>query len=164
MDEKKVFDEKFFIQKYLIDDVKFLIDNRLYYLALVIITQSIEFFGSYLDNKPMRARGQSKARFNKAFDKLFPAHYQFANRNNWLYDKLRNHVAHAMVPSAYILITSKTQGLQYKHLSRKDKKTVLVIEDFHADLIKAADKLLALIASGKVKAKNIESSDLDFGS
>lgn len=80
MSKSDSFNEKQFIQKYLIDDIKVLLDKQLFYIALLIITQSIEFLGSYLDKKPIRARGQSKIRFNSALYYLFPGKYSSCNK------------------------------------------------------------------------------------
>ena len=70
-----------FLRKTIVNDVRFLIDNEKYYSALIILSQSIETLGAFIDNKPFRAKMQSKKRFGMALKMLFPREYKRANND-----------------------------------------------------------------------------------
>jgi hypothetical protein len=44
-----------------------------------------------------------------------------------------------------------------------DGKRVLIIEEFHEDLIKASEKLIKLIDKGEIRQKPLESSLTNLG-
>lgn len=162
--DTKILTEKEFIQKIFIDDIKRLQKHEFHYLSIILIGQAIETLGAFLDKKPLRARQQSKKRFNKAINVLFKPRYKFLNREDWLYDKLRNHMTHMFVPSAYLHLTFKDDPtLDKRHLDMDDKKLIIIAEDFHNDLIQACEKLFKMIDEGRIKPKKIEADFLNFG-
>ncbi len=130
-----------FINQTIINDIKAMLDNDLYYLSIVIMVSAIETLGAFLDKKPLRARAQSYKRFNLAIDKLFPAKYKQINKNGFLYDKLRNHLSHNLIPSSYIIIIDKEIESK-KHLSFYDKKIIIAADIFYKDLKKASEIII----------------------
>ena len=163
MDSNKKMDEKEFIQKVILNEVARLQKHDFYYLSFFVLSQAIEFLGSFLDKKPFRAKQQSKQRFSNAISTLFSSKYQRLNSNDWLYHKLRSHLAHSFVPSSWIDFTSKAENPKAIHLSRINKKTVFVAEDFLIDFESACQKLFKLLESGEVKSKKLDSNMVSFG-
>lgn len=164
MDSNKKLEEKEFIEKMILAEVLRLQQQGFYYLSFFVLSQAIEFLGSFLDKKPFRAKHQSKQRFGNAISTLFPAKYQRLNYNGWLYDKLRNHLAHSFIPSSWIVFTSKNENSSAVHLSRFENKTVFVAEDFYVDFEKACQQLFKMIESGIIKPKKLDSNMVSFGS
>ncbi len=152
-----------FIKKEILDEIARLQDNGFHYLSVYVISMAIEFVGSFLDSKPFRARQQSKQRFSNAINNLFPPSYHRLNHNDWLYNKLRNHLAHSFMPSSWIVIASKKENPNLVHLSLKEKKTVFIAEDFYQDFESACNILFRLMESGKIKPKKIDSNMVKFG-
>jgi hypothetical protein len=155
--------EKEFINKMILAEVKRLQDQGFYYLSFFVMSQAIEFLGSFLDNKPFRAKHQSQKRYNAAINRLFPLSYRKLNSNGWLYQKLRNHLAHSFVPSSWIIFTSKNENPKAKHLNRQGKKIVFVAESFLEDFEIACNNLFKRIDEGEIKAKKIGSDMVSFG-
>ena len=52
-----------FLQKVIVDEIAKLQGIGLTYMQFVVMGQAIEVLGSFLDNKPMKAKGQSGKRF-----------------------------------------------------------------------------------------------------
>ncbi|HBS86072.1 MAG: hypothetical protein A2W91_08065 [Bacteroidetes bacterium GWF2_38_335] len=144
---------KEFIQKVIITDIGKMQDAGFYYYSFILMAQSIEVMGAFLDNKPLKADNQSSKRFNNALKELFHKQYFFLNKDYYLYNKLRNQMVHALIPSQELLLTTKDSGK--KHLSNEDKKLVLVAETFYNDVRTAAEKLIYLIDNQKIKPKNL---------
>ncbi|MBU0763977.1 MAG: hypothetical protein KJ607_03980, partial [Bacteroidetes bacterium] len=131
-------------------------DTGFHYFSFIMMALAIETMGAFLDTKPFRAQSQSKKRFSAAIRKLFDRRYIIDNRTDWLYEKLRNHFAHTMVPSSWLILTSVASNRTGKeHLSFHDDKLVLVAEDFYNDMKKAAERLIRLIEQGKAEGKRI---------
>ena len=53
-----------FIREVIVDEITKLQGVGLSYMQFVIMGQAIEVLGSFLDNKPMKAKGQSAKRFS----------------------------------------------------------------------------------------------------
>lgn len=128
------------------------------FFSVVLITQGIETFGGILDNKPLKAQAQSKKRFDKALRKLFPPLYGFINKNDFLYDKLRNHMVHTLIPSSQIRIVSNDEKNSHQHLSMQDKILIINPAQYQKDFAAAASLLLQLIEKGEVYNKKISST------
>ncbi|MCF8373560.1 MAG: hypothetical protein K9H64_18210 [Bacteroidales bacterium] len=163
MNGDKKLNEKEFIEKMILSEVTRLQEQGFYYLSFFVISQAIEFLGSFLDDKPFRAKQQSQKRFNAAIARLFPAGYGKLNKDSWLYQKLRNHLAHSFLPSSWIVFSSKNENPKAKHLGRQGKKTVFVAEDFLKDFEFACNTLFAKIESGEIKPKKLGSDMVSFG-
>ncbi len=144
-----------FLRKTIIDDVIFLINNKKYYSALVLLSQSIETLGAFMDNKPFRAKMQSKKRFGLALKFLFPRNYKRANNDFFLYNKLRNQIAHILIPSTLINITEYTNVDNEHMTSNKEGVLFISVTQFYKDVELAIDKLEKKFNSGELKAKII---------
>ena len=144
-----------FLRKTVIEDVSFLIDNKKYYSALIILSQTIETLGAFIDNKPFRAKIQSKKRFGLALKLLFPKNYKRANNNFFLYNKLRNQIAHILVPSTLINITEYTGDRNEHMTSSKDGVLFISVTQFLNDVVEAVNKLEKKFNSGELKAKTV---------
>ena len=143
-----------FIQKYLSNPVKELLANQQYYPLLIYCSIGIETLGALLDKKPIRARKQSKLRFGNALYQLFPQKYALANKGGFLYNTLRNHSAHNLIPSSYLIIYEKE--LQEKHLSLSKGKTIFCIDIFAQDFLTACKKTSSNIKNKQLEAKLIQ--------
>ncbi len=138
-----------FLEKLLITDIKKLIDNNQEYIALIIMSQSIETLGAFLDKKPFRAKAQSKKRFSLALKKLFPYKYTKANDKFFLYDKLRNNIAHILIPSHKIIVIN---GLEkHKHMEISNGNLYIYIDEFYNDVKSASEELISMINNNKIK-------------
>lgn len=125
------------------------------YMHFVIMGQVVEVLGGFLDQKPMKAKGQSAHRFAVAVRYLLGGRYRLLNENNYLYDKLRNQMTHTFIPGGDLLLVNTEEAESGKHLQIKDKRLVLVAETFYEDLRRACDRLIQLLKEGQVKPKNI---------
>ncbi|PLX05813.1 MAG: hypothetical protein C0594_06785 [Marinilabiliales bacterium] len=134
---------KDFINKIIINEISSMIDAGFQYFAFILITQSIETLGAIIDNKPLKAKSQSKQRFASALYKLFPGRYSFLNKNNWLYDKLRNQVVHVLYPSSSIHIINNKEDKS--HLQFENNILKIHIYDYYKDLVNAAEKTLVFL-------------------
>ena len=106
-----------FIREVVVDEITKLQGVGLSYMQFVIMGQAIEVLGSFLDNKPMKAKGQSAKRFSLGVKKLFGGRYRLLNDNGFLYDKLRNQMTHTFIPgSDLILLNQEDNKNGYKHL------------------------------------------------
>ena len=144
-----------FLRKTIVNDVNFLIDNKKYYSALIILSQTIETLGAFMDNKPFRAKMQSKKRFGLALKSLFPKNYKRANNDFFLYNKLRNQIAHILVPSTLINITEYTNTDNEHMTSNKEGVLFISVTQFYKDVKLAIDKLEKKFNSGELKTKII---------
>jgi len=144
-----------FIEKFLIQQVESLLKNKQYYPLFIYASIGIETLGAIIDNKPIRARNQSKYRFGIALYQLFPNQYGFVNKNSFLYEALRNHSAHNLLPSSKLQIMD-SEHKNNRHLDQSKEKVSFIIETFANDFLRASALALEKIRSGEVKIKNIE--------
>ena len=142
-----------FIREVIVDEITKLQGVGLLYMQFVIMGQAIEVLGSFLDNKPMKAKGQSAKRFSLGVKKLFGGRYRLLNDNGFLYDKLRNQMTHTFIPGNDLNQANNKNG--YKHLQIIDGKLVLISEVFNEDICKASERLLEAIKNGVLSPKNI---------
>jgi len=143
-----------FIKRYLKKEVESLLETENYYPLLIYATLGIETLGAIIDDKPIRAKNQSKVRFGSALYHLFPNQYGFVNKGAFLYESLRNHSAHNLIPSTKIFFVDK-DGKSVRHLNQQKVQLTFVIETFALDFIAACDLALDKIKKGDVKSKNI---------
>ena len=143
-----------FIKKYLKKEVQSLLETESYYPLLIYATIGIETLGAIIDDKPIRATNQSKGRFGSALYHLFPNQYGFVNKGAFLYDSLRNHSAHNLIPSTKIFFVDK-DSKSVRHLNQQTNQLTFVIETFALDFIAACDLALDKLKKGDVKSKNI---------
>lgn len=145
-----------FLDKVMVQELGKLQSINLTYMQFVLMGQAIEVLGSFLDNKPMKAKGQSARRFSQGVNYLFGGRYRLLNTDFMLYDKLRNQMTHTFIPSGdLLLLGNRDSEGKYRHLEYCDGKLVLVGEVFYEDICAACRRLVRLLKEGKVKAKNI---------
>ena len=160
MGSENTINSKGFIQKVFINDIERLINAELYHFAFVIMAQGLEVLGSFLDEKPLKAKDQSKLRFSHAINRLMPKEYASLNNNHRLYDQLRASLAHTFTSGRYVFLTSKS-NIEFgnKHLQNRNDKLILVAEDFYSDYRKACYRLLEGMEKGFISDKKI---NIDF--
>lgn len=164
MDNLKAELEKEFISRVFIQEIGRLQKEGFFFFSFILIGQAIEALGCFLDNKPLKATAQSSKRFSRSLNLLMGYRYRAVNQDHWLYDKLRNQLTHAFVPSKYLYLTHRNQKpLGVEHLQRVDGKLVLVAEDLYEDLVKGCNKLFSMIDKGEVPLKRIASSPAELG-
>ena len=145
-----------FLNEVIIQELGKLQQAKLSYMQFVLMGQAIEVLGGFLDNKPMKAKGQSSRRFSNGVNRLFGGRYRLLNDNYFLYDKLRNQMTHTFIPGGDLLLLScKDRENEYKHLEYKDGKLVLVGEVFYQDICDACTRLMNNLRANKIKPKNI---------
>lgn len=144
-----------FLTEVVLKELEKLRQAGLSYMHFVIMGQVVEVLGGFLDQKPMKAKGQSAHRFAVAVRYLLGGRYRLLNENNYLYDKLRNQMTHTFIPGGDLLLVNTEEAEDGKHLQIKDKRLVLVAETFYEDLRRACDRLIQLLKEGQVKPKNI---------
>jgi len=147
---------KAFVDKFFVIELKRLQEENFHHFSFILIGQAIETLGGFLDDKPLKARSQSMKRFNKCIRRLMPEYYSHINKDNFLYDKLRNQLVHSFSPSGSIYLTNRkknTEGL--RHLQKNNGKLVLVSEDLYEDLLRAINKFYKLLDENKVRVKNV---------
>jgi hypothetical protein len=142
-----------FLRKYIISDIKLMLDNDLHLQSVQLLTISIEFLGGLLDGKPLKSEQQSKKRFNSALKHLFPGKYYFLNRDHFLYESLRNQLIHAFSPGGKLMLCNSNSNL--KHLENYENRLVIVSEVFYEDVKKACEKIIELIEKDQIRHKHI---------
>lgn len=154
--EEQIERSEHFLREVVEKEIAKLQDVGLSYMQFVIMGQAIEVLGSFLDNKPMKAKGQSAKRFSLAVKKLFGGRYRQLNDNSFLYDKLRNQMTHTFIPGGDLILLNQSENINgYKHLQMTNGKLVLVAEIFYEDICKACERLLEALKSGVLPPKNI---------
>ena len=158
MADKQPFDHKKFIQKYFVEEVERMQTEGFQYFSFVLIAQIIEAMGGFLDNKPLRAKGQSKKRFGRAIKALFSHPFRKANIDDWLYFHFRCTMSHLFLPSGRLFLVHRKEATQkgLTHLSHYEGRLVLVAEDFAADLRAACQKLLEKVEKGTVDLQPLD--------
>lgn len=132
-----------FFTESIIPEIKRLQQERFLIPSFVMMMQAIEYLGGVLDGKPLKAREQSKKRFSIAINKLFDSRYQYHNRNNELYDHLRNHLMHAFSPGSYFSLCMAGESESHLHLQKNDEGQVVVVaEELLKDIGNAAAKCI----------------------
>lgn len=145
-----------FLEEVIIQELGKLQELELSYMQFVLMGQAIEVLGGFLDNKPMKAKGQSSKRFANGVNRLFGGRYRLLNEHYFLYDKLRNQMTHTFIPGKGLLLLSRaaSEG-KNMHLDYKEGRLVLIAEVFYRDICEACARLVAGMKAGKIKPKNI---------
>ncbi|MDL2251816.1 hypothetical protein LJC12_03090 [Odoribacter sp. OttesenSCG-928-J03] len=142
------------------DELGKLQDAGLNYMHFVIMGQTIEVLGGFLDTKPLKAKDQSAKRFSAAINYLFGGQYRIRNEKRALYDKLRNQMTHSFIPGKGVkLLNRANNNTGGSHLDIVNGSLILISEDFFDDIIKASNRLSDLLKSGKIKPKTIAFGD-----
>ncbi len=150
---------KHFAEEYLLNEVKLIeaANVRLHLLAAIV--HGIETAGALLDDKPFKAKGQGKKRFNLAVKKLFVQSYVEANSKVNLYSQLRSHMAHCMLPAKTIQIS---EGQDQKHLKFDQNLLNVSLQQLFDDYCCAIEKLISMLETGQLKPKRIIFDNLDL--
>ena len=149
-----------FLEKVIIQELGKLQKAELSYMQFVLMGQAIEVLGSFLDQKPMKAKDQSSKRFNNGVKYLFGGKYRLLNDNNYLYDKLRNQMTHTFISgNELLLLPNRIDGQPYPHLEYWNGKLVLIGSVFYEDICMACSRLVNYLKEGKVKPKQIAFND-----
>ena len=145
-----------FLNEIMIQELGKVVQADLAYTQFVLMGQAVEVLGSLLDNKPMKAKGQSAKRFAQSVNRLFGGRYRVLNDNNMLYDKLRNQMTHTFIPGGDLWLQNREDPSSgRRHLEYCEGKLVLIAEVFYKDICAACRRLFQLLKDGKLKAKNI---------
>lgn len=145
-----------FLNEVVVKELGRLKQAELSYMHFVLMGQAIEVLGGFLDNKPMKAKGQSSKRFATGVNFLFGGRYRLLNDNYFLYDKLRNQMTHTFIPGGDLLLLNETGNDEnLRHLSYANGRLVLVADDFYQDICTACVRLIDYLKTGRVKPKNI---------
>jgi len=150
--------ESHFIRNEVIQPIRALLDDGHDRAAFILMAQSIEVLGSFLDTKPFRARSQSKIRFRNALYFLFPGAYSAKNRGDKLYEQFRSQMTHMFIPSAHL----KLQVNGTTHLEMEDEKLVLNAYQLADDIAAAGEKLIQKLERGELKRKRLPFLDTDM--
>jgi hypothetical protein len=145
-----------FLQEVIVTELSRMQGIGLSYMQFVVMGQAIEVLGSFLDRKPMKAKDQSARRFSLCVNRLLGGRYRLLNEKNALYNTLRNQMTHTFLPGANLLLLDRAGNREgYRHLERVGERLVLISEDFHEDLCRAAERLREALREGRLKAKPI---------
>lgn len=128
---------------------------RLHLLSAMV--HGIETAGALLDPHPFKAKGQGKKRFQLALNKLFPKVYTQAGTKLHLYNILRSHISHCMLPARQVVLTDS----KVRHLNQSENELQFHLPSFYTDYEAAIEKLIQLIESGQVKTKRIVFDNLE---
>ena len=120
-------------------------------ITFLVIGQGIETMGAFLDKKPFRAKGQAASRFSVALDELFPPRYSALNGRGFLFANLRSSLTHLSVGSPHLVLAHTCD--KAVHLSVKNKKTTLVLENLMDDYVAAWEKIIDRLAGGTLRIK-----------
>ena len=118
-------------------------------ITFMVIGQGIETMGAFLDKKPFRAKGQAASRFSVALDELFPPRYSALNGRGFLFANLRSSLTHLSVGSPHLVLAHTCD--KAVHLSVKNKKTTLVLENLMDDYVAAWEKIIDRLAAGTLR-------------
>ncbi|PIP55383.1 MAG: hypothetical protein COX07_00240 [Bacteroidetes bacterium CG23_combo_of_CG06-09_8_20_14_all_32_9] len=146
-----------FINVFIVQHAKKLIEQKSYISAVMVLTIGIEIMGGFFDKKPLKSPKQSKARFKIAFEKLLGGRYAAINRNDFLYESLRNQLIHSLISGKILLFS-----LEKQHLTEQDGFIIFNPLTFLSDTEKASKKLAEMFVKGKVFTKKIPDNALNL--
>lgn len=150
-------DVKEFVNNFFIKEIGRLQDEKFYLFSFILIGQGIESLGAIMDSKPLKAKAQSRKRFDNAIYKLFPRDYQKLNLNGMLYDQLRSALTHLFIPGGFLTLASKSDKVfGDKHLQVVNGATVIVAEYLYNDFVYACNRLFDGIDKGVVKRDKLK--------
>jgi hypothetical protein len=131
---------KEFIQEVLIDEFKDIVDRHTY-IAFSLVAIGIEFLGKCMltECQDWHDISPDKA-FNRGLDLMTKVDERYGTLN--LKDELRNGFAHTLAPKSNIVLSELKDGAP--HLLEAGEKTILVIEIFYGDFVKACKRVIAV--------------------
>ncbi len=148
-----------FIKQELVSGIESILEDHKY-LSYALIASGIEFLGACIDPNDVHKKYESKNRFRKAVDLLFPDSYKAFNNldnrgdfQNDLYENLRCGVSHVLLPQKN-LVLSERKHTGAKHLIvDQSGRLNLVIEDLFEDFKKACEIVIGKLESKEISAK-----------
>lgn len=158
--EEKIALQKEFVTKVLVEDIGKLIKSEQSLFAFILLAQGVEVLGGFVDNKPMKAPGQSAKRFSKSLNLFMGKRYRAINLNHKFYYSYRNQLTHSFIPSRDLILTTKAKSPEgTAHLGKYDGRLVLVLEDLYCDFKRGCNMLFMLLDSGKIKPTMVGDSN-----
>lgn len=149
-----------FLQEVVIGELGKLQDAGLSYMQFVLMGQAIEVLGGFLDQKPMKAKGQGAKRFAACVNYLLGGRYRLLNEKDFLYHTLRNQMTHTFIPGSQLLLLKEEENTAgYQHLEMRGNQLVMISGVFYKDICQACERLLTLLKEGRLKPKNIAFGD-----
>jgi len=130
-------------------EVELLLNHGFIDTAFLIAIMGIEFMGAMVDDKPVRANGQSSRRFKIGLRKFFPKMYGKPSITEHVYKGLRCNVGHLLQ------FSSKIKFVEDKSEHLKEEGLVLSISksQFIEDYISATVKLKQRFEDGIYQLK-----------
>jgi len=150
-----------FLNTNLLIPIRKVLDTHDSVFGFMLMGQAIEILGSYLDNKPIRAKQQSASRFSLAVYKLFPSKYTAINRNNLLYIQLRACLTHTFIPSGNVSLNFGLDEKEKHHLQLENGVLYLYSENLYSDLENAVKRLIRNIKSNKIRLKKLSIGEIN---
>lgn len=149
-----------FLKEVVIAELGKLQEAGLSYMQFVLMGQAIEVLGGFLDQKPMKAKGQAARRFAACVKYLLGGRYRLLNENDYLYQTLRNQMTHTFIPGSRLLLLNERENTaEYQHLALKEGRLVMISGVFYRDICRACERLLLLLKEGQLKPKTIAFGD-----
>ena len=136
-----------FLEEVIIRELGKMQEIEISYMPFVLMGQAIEVLGGFLDNKPMKAKGQSSRRFSNSVNRLFGGRYRLLNDKLYLY---------TFIPGGDLLLLNHADPAgRYQHLQYSGGKLVLIADVFYQDICQACRRLVNHLKEGRIKPKNI---------
>ena len=124
-----------FLEEVIIRELGKMQEIEISYMPFVLMGQAIEVLGGFLDNKPMKAKGQSSRRFSNSVNRL---------------------LTHTFIPGGDLLLLNHADPAgRYQHLQYSGGKLVLIADVFYQDICQACRRLVNHLKEGRIKPKNI---------
>ena len=130
-------------------EIKVLLENGFIDSAFLICIMGIEFLGAMVDEKPIRANGQSSKRFKIGLRKFFPKRYGKPSITEVIYKGLRCNVGHLLQFSTRIEFTQEISS----HLNEEDLAIKISKKQFIKDYILATEKMNQRFTDGIYQLK-----------
>lgn len=141
-----------FINEFVIKQATDLQKNRAYLSSVTILTIGMEIMGGFFDKKPLKSPKQSKMRFRAATDKLLGGKYTAINRDDYLYETLRNQIIHSLLPGKAIVFDITSKEI---HLKQENQSLIINPEVLLLDMQKAVLKLEKFLSERMAFEKKI---------
>lgn len=120
---------------------------------LAAMAHGIEVCGALLDDRPFKAKGLGRTRFQLALTRLFPKDYTVAIQTVDLYGQLRSHLSHGLLPGPKVMLTDDA------HLIVREGVMQLALAQFFHDYERAVSKLLEMSEADQIPEKRIRTTD-----
>ncbi len=146
-----------FFNTFIIKQSKKLIENESYIAAIIVLTIGVEVMGGFFDKKPLKSPKQSKARFKTAIEKLFGGKYAALNRDDSIYELLRNQLIHSLTTGGKLHLS-----IEKPHLSEYNRTIIFNPKTFFEDVNKAYIKLSEMLVLNKAFSKRIPDTSIEL--